>query len=221
MKLSIRYLLLFCIVFSEISWAKGQEVILLCPIESDKSVGSIEQLLPEKHQNSQLVGRVRKSPTPDQKEYLFQIAWTGLQDKTDKTKQVAFKNPMVSTFKTRENVLKKGQSLPIMGDVEQLLKATQQLETEKTDVQALKRKQFAKNPSATGRSVEVEMPADLHANALADAQQNRANAPPQCQEGVIHQSGLIRDTGLQMTQDLNNATFDVNACPKITQFWFK
>jgi hypothetical protein len=43
-----------------------------------------------------------------------------------------------------------------MGDVEQLLKASQQLETEKTDVQALKRKQFAKNPSATGRSVEVE-----------------------------------------------------------------
>jgi hypothetical protein len=112
MKLSIRYLLLFCIVFSEISWAKGQEVILLCPIEDDKSVGSIEQLLPEKHQNSQLVGRVRKSPTPDQKEYLFQIAWTGLQDKTDKTKQVAFKNPMVSTFKTTEMFSKRVNLYP-------------------------------------------------------------------------------------------------------------
>jgi len=214
MKLSIRYLLLFCIVFSEISWAKGQEVILLCPIENDKSVGSIEQLLPEKHQNSQLVGCVRKSPTPDQKEYLFQIAWTGLQDKTDKTKQIAFEKPMVSTFKTRQKSLKKGQSLPIMGDVEQLLKATQQLETEKTDVQALKRKQFAKNPSATGRSVEVETTIDLHPNALADAQQNRVNTTPQFQEGLTHQSGLIRDTGLHMTQDLNNATLDVNAAQK-------
>jgi hypothetical protein len=214
MNLSIRHLLLFIIVFSQICWAKDQVVILLFPVENDLSVGSVEQLLPEKHHNSQLVGRVRKSHTSDQKEYLFQIAWTGLQDKTDKTKQVAFEKPMVSTFKTLQKSLKKGQSLPLVGDLDHLLKAAQQLEIEQTDVQALKRKQFAKNPSAKGRSVEIDTPMDLHIHALADNTQNRVNAPPPSQEGIIPQNALTKDTGLQMIQDFNNATFDVKASQK-------
>ncbi|HQW58054.1 MAG TPA: hypothetical protein PK583_03770, partial [Gammaproteobacteria bacterium] len=175
MSLSIRYLLALGIVFSQICWATGKEVILLCPVDNDESVGSIEQLLPEKHQNIQLVGRVRKSHIPDQKEYMFQIAWTGLQNKTDKTKQVAFEKPIVSTFKTTQRSLKKGQSLPITGNLDHLLKAAQQLETKQTDIQALKRKQFAKNPSENGRSVEVESSIALQSNLLAHIPKNRTN----------------------------------------------
>jgi aspartyl/asparaginyl-tRNA synthetase len=182
MKLSIRYFFLLGAIFFNLCWATGKTVILLYPVENGESIGSIEQLLPEKYQNSQLVGQLRKNPTPVQKEYLFQIAWTGLQDKTDLTKQVAFEKPLVSTFKTRQKTLKKGQSLPIVGNFEHLLKSAQKLETEKTDIQALKRKQFAKNPSEKARSVEVEVRIDLHANALARAQQNRVNTQLRVQE---------------------------------------
>ena len=57
MSLPIRYFLLLSILFSQICWAAGQKVILLYPVENNESIGSLEQLLPEKYQNSQLVGR--------------------------------------------------------------------------------------------------------------------------------------------------------------------
>ncbi len=203
MSLSIRYLLALGIVFSQICWAKGQEVILLYPIDNDESFGSIEQLLPEKHQNIQLVGRVQKSHIPDQKEYMFQIAWTGLQNKTDKTKQVAFEKPIVSTFKTTQYSLKKGQSLPIIGNLDHLLKAAQQLETEQTDVQALKRKQFAKNPSTKRRSVEIDLPIDLHKNSLAHVPQNRVNTALQAEAEISNQNARTRNADSSSAFDTN------------------
>jgi len=217
MKLSIRYLILFSIIFSEIGWATGKTVILLSTAENGECMGSLEKLLPEQYHNRQLNGQARKSPTSNQQEYLFQIAWTGLQDKTDPIKQIAFEKPMVSTFKTKQKSLKKGQSLPIVGDVEALLKAAQKLETEKTDVEALKRKQFAKNPSGKGRSVEVESFSALHSNHLAHTSQNRANASSHSPEEAANQNAANRETDFPspLTRNLGRTNMGTDGASRL------
>ncbi len=159
MKRFIRIILLTLMLLPGLvaaKFSKHQTVILLDSVQEGANVGSVENLLgsEELAKKVHLIGQAKMTKIAKGRETIVQMVWTGVRDPKDANRQVAFEQPMVSTFKVKDLAKTKGIALSIEGEPESLFTALKKLEDNHIDKADIQKKRKAKNPKKKGRFVE-------------------------------------------------------------------
>jgi uncharacterized protein YlaI len=108
-----------------------------------KIYGSLKDIDKNKSDKMRLQGKVYVSPCKDKSLKGYNIAniqWLGVQRMDSPDKVVGFKEPIVSSFMFKDGVDIKNIPLPTFGDEQDLIRAINDLEQDKIDLEDLKRK---------------------------------------------------------------------------------
>ncbi len=131
----------------EVSLRAGLQTGLMCKADIPVTVKT-------KHKKAvYLIGQIRHTQAPSKPDQpgIVQIVWTGVQAKDKKRKVGYFKQPPISTFKAPSLVLTKGTQIDLIGDMKQIERTVEDLESDKIlgDAQGLDQ-----NPQSSDRRVE-------------------------------------------------------------------
>jgi hypothetical protein len=208
MKRLIRIVLLTSILLPgwvAAKFSKHQTVILLESVKEGVNVGSIENLLDSEElaKKVHLIGQAKMTKIAKGRETIVQMVWTGIKDPKDANRQVAFEQPMVSTFKVKDLAKTKGIALSIEGEPESLFTAVKKLEDNHIDKEDIQKKRKAKNPKKKGRFVEGDTKTQS-LNSNIDSDQTPPTDPAHVIENDSHHKGLPRnDTALSSSGSLS------------------
>lgn len=130
MKSIYRSILLYCCVSfcGQSNPSEEMAAILMEDVFLQEEQQHLKAHLDEKQKKEiTLIGQARAVPIPTQKDSkVVQVVWTGVKSK-DK-KRASFKEPLISTFKSKKEILPKGLKISLYGDKACLSDAIERLE---------------------------------------------------------------------------------------------